>query len=209
MFHLRFFQITALLTGILLLPLKAADTNGLEMVRINGGKFIMGDKAEADAPLHEVTVSSFMMDKYLITQEAFQKLMGSNPSRWKGGKNPAEQVRWSDAVTFCNKRSEIEGLQPCYDLKTWQCNFSANGYRLPTEAEWEYACRAGTKTDYFFGDSPAKIGEYGWYEKNSRGRPHPVGQKKANPWGLYDICGNVWGMVQRFLQSRLLPRESR
>jgi formylglycine-generating enzyme required for sulfatase activity len=168
------------------------------MVLIKGGKFTMGEKDEVDAPPHEVTVSSFLMDKYLVTQEQFQKLMGANPSRWKGEKNPVEQLRWSDAVKFCNKRSEAEKLQPCYDLQTLKCNFDATGYRLSTEAEWEYACRAGTTTPYFFGDTLAKIGDYAWFEKNSGGHPHPVGQKQPNPWGLYDIVGNVWEWCNDF-----------
>ena len=158
----------------------------------------MGDKDEVDAPLHEVVVSSFAMDRNLVTQEQFQKLMGTNPSRWKGDKNPVEQLRWSDAVRFCNKRSEAEGLQPCYDLNTMKCNYEANGYRLPTEAEWEYACRAGTTTAFFFGDNPAKLGDYAWFEKNSGGRPRPVGQKQPNPWGLYDMVGNVWEWCNDF-----------
>jgi formylglycine-generating enzyme required for sulfatase activity len=124
--------------------------------------------------------------------------MGDNPSRWKGTNNPVEQVRWSDAVRFCNKRSELERLQPCYDLKTWKCDFTANGYRLPTEAEWEYVCRAGTSTAYFFGDAPSRLGEYAWFDKNSGGRPRPVAQKQPNPWGLYDICGNVWQWCNDF-----------
>ena len=169
-----------------------------DMVKIAGGQFTMGDKNEVDAPLHQVVVSPFYMDKHLVTQERYQKVMGTNPSRWKGDKNPVEQVRWSDAVRFCNKRSELEGLQPCYDLQTWKCNFDANGYRLPTEAEWEYACRAGTTTAYFFGDNPSKLGDYAWFDKNSGGHPRPVGQKQPNPWGLYDICGNVWEWCNDF-----------
>jgi formylglycine-generating enzyme required for sulfatase activity len=168
------------------------------MVRIPGGSFTMGDKTQVDAPPHEVTVSAFYMDKCLVTQEQYQKAMGANPSRWKVGKNPVEQVRWSDAVKFCNRRSELENLQPCYDLKTWNCNFGANGYRLPTEAEWEYACRAGTATAYFFGDNPSKLGEYAWFDKNSARRAQPVGQKLPNPWGLYDMCGNVWQWCNDF-----------
>ncbi len=191
--------------------LNRTGTNATEMVQITGGKFIMGDKDEVDAPPHEVIVSSFFMDKHLVTQEQFQKIMGANPSRWKGDKNPVEQLRWSDAVRFCNKRSELEGFQPCYDLKTLKCDFDANGYRLPTEAEWEYACRAGTRTAYFFGESPAKLGDYAWFDKNSGGHPRPVGQKQPNPWGLYDIAGNVWEWCNDFYKVdyyQEAPREN-
>jgi len=197
---------------------------GTKMVLLPGGTFIMGDESEVDSKPHEVSVSPFFIDAHLVTQEQYEALMEDNPSRWKGSKNPVEQVRWSDAVRYCNARSEAEGLQPCYDLTTWECDFSANGYRLPTEAEWEYACRAGTKTAYFFGNDASKLKDYAWFEDNSGGKPQPVGQKPANPWGLYDMCGktagsrpetrqsvgalrHVWkrlGMVQRLLQSRLL-----
>jgi formylglycine-generating enzyme required for sulfatase activity len=180
------------------------------MVRIAGGSFIMGDKTQVDGPPHEVAVSSFYMDKNLVAQEEYQRLMGANPSRWKGGKNPVEQVRWSDAVRFCNRRSELENLQPCYDLKTWKCNFQANGYRLPTEAEWEYACRAGTSTAYFFGDNASKLGEYAWFDRNAGGRPQPVGQKLPNPWGLCDMCGNLWQWCNDFYKVdyyQQAPRE--
>ena len=189
----------------------SATTNALEMVAIAGGKFLMGDKDEIDAPPHEVVVSAFLIDKYLVTQEHYQKIMGANPSRWRGDKNPVEQLRWSDAVKFCNKRSERDGLQPCYDAQTLECNFDASGYRLPTEAEWEYACRAGTTTAYFFGDSPAKLGTYAWFDKNSGGRPRPVGQKQPNPWGLHDMTGNVWEWCNDFYQVdyyATAPREN-
>jgi sulfatase modifying factor 1 len=168
------------------------------MVQIVTGRFQMGDKAEVDAKPHEVSISAFLMDKTLVTQEQYEKAMGDNPSRWKGAKNPVEQVRWSDAVKFCNKRSELEGLRPCYDLKTWKCDFDADGYRLPTEAEWEYACRAGTSTAYFFGDDPSKLGDYAWFDKNSGGHPRPVAQKQPNAWGLYDVCGNLWEWCNDF-----------
>ena len=181
-------------------PPSAAPAAPAALVPIPAGKFIMGDKDEVDAPPHEVSVSAFLMDKHLVTQEQFQKLMGANPSRWKGGQNPVEQLRWSDAVKFCNKRSEAEGLRACYDLATLKCDFAADGYRLPTEAEWEYACRAGTTTPYFFGSSPAKAGDYAWLDKNSGGKPHPVGQKQPNPWGLFDMAGNVWQWCHDFYE---------
>jgi len=172
----------------------------IETVRIPGGRFTMGDKDEVDATPHEVVVGPFYMDKSLVTQEQYQRIMGDNPARWKGAKNPVEQVRWSDGVKFCNARSCLEGLQPCYDLETWQCSFEASGYRLPTEAEWEYACRAGTETAYFFGNDGSKLGDYAWFDKNSGGHPQPTGQRKPNPWGLYDMVGNVWQWCNDFYQ---------
>ena len=170
----------------------------IEMVQLPRGQFTMGDQDEVDAKPHEFVVSSFYVDKYLVTQEQYQRVMGDNPSRWKGAKNPVEQVRWSDAARFCNERSRLEGLQPCYDLETWECKFDTNGYRLPTEAEWEYACRAGTKTAYFFGNNPSKLANYAWFDRNSGGHTQPVGQKRPNPWGLYDMCGNVWQWCNDF-----------
>ena len=169
-----------------------------DMVQIVGGRFLMGDREQVDAPPHEVVVSPFQMDKYPVTQELYQKVMGSNPSRWKGDRNPVEQVRWSEAAEFCNKRSVLDGLQPGYDLKSGKCNFDTDGYRLPTEAEWEYACRAGTTTAWFFGDTPEKLRIYSWFDKNSGGRPRPIGQMQPNPWGLHDICGNVWEWCNDF-----------
>ena len=173
---------------------------GPSMAPIPAGRFIMGDADDPDATPHEIGVSSFLLDKYLVTQEQFEKLMHENPSRWKGASNPVEQVRWSDAVKYCNKRSEAEGLQPCYDLKTWRCNFEANGYRLPTEAEYEYACRAGTATPYLSGQTAARLGEFAWFDKNSGGHPRSVGQKQPNAWELYDIAGNLWEWCNDFYQ---------
>lgn len=166
---------------------------GVSMVLIPAGEFMMGSAAgRADEkPPHRVRIAAFYMDTYLVTQEQYEMLMRSNPSRWKNPKQPVEQVRWSDAVRYLNARSRAEGLQPCYDLKTWGCDFSASGYRLPTEAEWEYACRAGSKGKYFFGDEAGKLLQFAWCKQNSGSRPRPVGQKLPNPWGLYDIYGNV------------------
>ncbi len=169
-----------------------------EMLQLPGGCFTMGDEDEVDAKTHEVFVSSFYIDKYPVTQEEYLIVMGENPSRWKASNNPVEQVSWSKAARYCNARSRLEGLQPCYDLNTWECDFDADGYRLPTEAEWEYACRAGTKTKYFFGNEPSKLQNYAWFDKNSGKKPQLVGQKQPNPWGLYDMYGNVWEWCNDF-----------
>src|SRR4030042_142982 len=171
---------------------KTTTESEIGLVLLPGGTFIMGDKDEIDSPPHEVTVGAFYIDTHLVTQEQYEKLIGDNPSRWKGKTNPVEQMRWSDAVRYSNARSKAEGLQACYDLNTWKCNFAANGYRLPTEAEWEYACRAGTTTAYSFGDDVSKLKAYAWYEDNSGGKPRPVGGKQAIPGALTDITGNVW-----------------
>ena len=169
-----------------------------DFVRINGGTFTMGSPAheaghsEDEGPQHQVTVNSFYMGKYEVTQNEYQHIMGTNPSNFKGYSLPVEQVSWFDAIEYCNKRSQREGLMPAYtrsgDNVTW--NRNANGYRLPTEAEWEYACRAGTTTAYNTGASINN--NTGWYNANSNGSTQPVGQKPANAWGLYDMHGNVW-----------------
>ena len=181
-------------------PGESKSESGAEMVELAGGSFIMGDDNEIDATPHEVVISPFYIGKNLVTQEEYERVMGENPSRWKAGKNPVEQVRWSDAVKYCNGRSKLEGLEPCYDLESWQCNFAANGYRLATEAEWEYACRAGTKTAYHFGDSPSRMSDHAWFEDNSSGKPQPVGGKLPNPWGLHDMHGNLWQWCNDFYQ---------
>ncbi len=170
------------------------DASGLEMVLIPGGTFVMGkDGGNPDeGPSHEVTVSPFVMDRREVIQRIYEELMLSDPSHFKGSDNPVEQVRWSDAAMFCNARSQVDGLEPCYDELSFACNFQASGYRLPTEAEWEYACRAGSSTDYDFGGDPQKLASRACYANNSNKRTLKTGSRKPNAFGLYDMHGNVF-----------------
>src|SRR5437870_4169322 len=131
------------------LPVIKSKAGG-ELVLLPAGSFTMGDSAGRDdeKPLHTVSVSSFYVDKHSVTQELYAKVMGVNPSKRKDVQCPIEGAQWTDAVRFCNKCSELDGLSLCYSLDSWECNFAADGYRLPTEAEWEYACRAGSTGRY-------------------------------------------------------------
>jgi formylglycine-generating enzyme required for sulfatase activity len=165
---------------------------GIEMVVIPGGWFEMGNSSIADeSPAHKVWVSSFWMDRREVPQKEFRKYQISDPSHFKDPNQPLERINWRDAATYCNERSMAEGLKPCYNESTWVCNFDANGYRLPTEAEWEYACRAGTSTRYSFGDDAGRLQEFAWFADSAASKTHPIGRKKPNPWGLYDMHGNV------------------
>jgi formylglycine-generating enzyme required for sulfatase activity len=166
---------------------------GFEMALLPSGEFIMGDDGGDDdeKPAHKVHVSAFYVDTREITQKAYQSLMEKNPSKSPGPDKPVEQVDWYQAVLYCNMRSFKEGFKPCYDAKTLECDFAVDGYRLPTEAEWEYACRAGTQTKYSFGNDPAKLKTCAWFKSNADRTTHPVGQRTPNPWGLQDMHGNV------------------
>ena len=165
----------------------------LEMILVPAGSFVMGsDKDNADeGPAHEVTLSAFYMDKYEVTQEAYQQLIGNNPAKHKGAGQPVDRITWNAAAEFCNARSRKDGLMPCYNKDTWECNYAADGYRLPTEAEWEYACRAGSTTTYYFGNNKAEVTDYAWNRSNSGSTTHPVGSRKPNAWGFCDMYGNV------------------
>ena len=167
--------------------------SGIEMVLIPAGEFVMGDDGgEADErPARKVQLSAFYMDKFEVTQKAYKALMGKSPAKFEGDDRPVERPSWLYAIRYCNLRSLREGLKPCYNVDTQACDFAADGYRLPTEAEWEYACRAGTATRYSFGSDPAQLGDHGWFKADAGGATHPVGQKRPNPWGLFDMHGNV------------------
>jgi formylglycine-generating enzyme required for sulfatase activity len=178
-------------------PKTITTKSGIEMVVIPAGSFEMGSKSgRADEkPVHTVWIDSFLMDKTEMTQAVWDKIAIEvdpmpNPSNFKGTDLPVNQVKWLDAARFCNARSRYEGLKPCYNDEG-ECDFDADGYRLPTEAEWEYACRAGTDGEYSFGNDARKLGEAAWFADNAAKKTHPVAQKKANPWGLFDMHGNV------------------
>jgi formylglycine-generating enzyme required for sulfatase activity len=184
-------------------PRPAATTTGIEMVAVPAGSFEMGsaNQDESDQKLHKVYIGAFYMDRYPETQENYEKLMGRNPSLWKGARNPVDQIRWPDAGAFCNTRSKAEGLQPAYDTNTWACDFNADGYRLPTEAEYEYALRAATSTEYWFGNSLEDLKRHAWFKGNSPRGTHPVGEKPPNNWGLSDMVGNVWEWCNDWYQE--------
>lgn len=139
---------------------------------------------EDETPRHRVVITkAFYMGKYPVTQREWLRLMDSNPSVFKGDDHPVDSVSWDDANAFIAKLNERE---------------KGKTYRLPTEAEWEYAARAGTNSAFSFGNDESLFSEFGWYGKNSEKRTHPVGSLQPNAWGLYDVHGNVWEWVQDY-----------
>jgi len=146
-----------------------------------------------ELPRHEVCVDGFWMGKTEVTQAQWKRIMGNNPSNFKGDTHPVEQVSWNKVQEFLQKLNEQAGNPPL--------PLPGGEFRLPTEAEWEYAARAGTNTMFYFGDNVAGLSKYAWYSDNSDGKTHPVGQLKPNVWGLYDIHGNVWEWCQDWYES--------
>ena len=169
-------------TKALKVPVDSTNSIGMQLKMIPAGTFTMGEGDDA----HQVTLTqSFRIGVHEVTQEQYERVMSSNPSYFKGPQNPVEQVSWNDAVKFCEKLSALPEEKA-----------AGRVYRLPTEAEWEYACRAGTTTKYSFGDIEGALGDYAWYRANSGRKTHRVGEKRGNPWGLYDMHGNVWEWCQ-------------
>ncbi len=171
---------------------------GMKLVLIHAGSFTMGSLAEVLGKNildngHEVALSnSFYLGVYEVTQEQYEKVKGENPCIFKGAKNPVENVSWEDAVSFCKMLSDLP------EERT-----AGRVYRLPTEAEWEYACRANSTTEYCFGDSDELLTDYAWFGDLRGGETHPVGKKKLNRWGLYDMHGNVWEWCQDWYSDSL------
>ena len=154
----------------------------IEMVRVPSGKFMMGSSSSEDwhkedeAPQHEVHIDSFYLAKYELTQAQWQSIMGANPSSLQSPDHPVESVSWYDCQQLIDRLNARVG---------------GPSFRLPTEAEWEYACRAGSETPYYWGKDKEGAMNHAWCDDNAGGQTHPVGQLKPNDWGLCDMCGNV------------------
>ena len=158
------------------------EVNGVifDMVEVEGGNYLMGDDNSTDSdekPAHKETIATFQIGQTEVTQELWQAVMGTNPSKFKGEDNlPVEQVSWTDCNNFINKLNELTG----------------KNFRLPSEAEWEYAAGGGTKSQGYTYSGSNAIEDVAWYRENSSSKSHPVAQKKANELGIYDMTGNVW-----------------
>ena len=180
------------------LPGEAGEAIQISFVHIEGGTFQMGSSDSAnddEKPIHTVTVDSFNMGMYPVTQKEWMSVMGNNPSSFKGDNRPVETVSWYEAVRFCNKLSQMEGLKPAYTINgtnvTWDRN--ADGYRLPTEAEWEYAARGGHSAPRIYLYSGSNDADaVAWYTWNSGMSTQEIGALKPNWLDLYDMSGNTW-----------------
>ncbi len=163
---------------------ESANSIGMEFRLIPAGTFTLGEGDKA----HEVTLTKpFKIGVHEVTQARYEQVMGVNPSKLKSANKPVEMVSWEDAVEFCRRLTDLPAEKA-----------AGNVYRLPTEAEWEYACRAGTTTAYSFGDDLTQLKNYAWYRENSGGTSHPVGSKQPNDWGLHDLHGNLWERCQNY-----------
>ncbi len=205
-------------------PKPVTNSIGMKFVLVPAGDFLMGspdsdkDAEKVEKPQHQVRIMRpFYLGVTEVTQGQYRSVAGENPSFFKGSDDlPVEQVLWEDAIAFCNKLSKREGLTPYYVFGARAAPLVQSGsvgYRLPTQTEWEYACRAGTSTRYSFGDDEASLGEYAWIGGNSSGKTHPVGQKRQNTIGLFDMHGNVsewcWDGTDKNFYSRGQGRVNR
>ncbi len=174
----------------------------VDLVSLVGGRFRMGSPEDEigrdgdEGPVPEVRISPFACMRFPVTRRIYAEVMGNDPGSPEGmaDERPVNNVTWFDAVRFCNRLSEREGLSACYRIDRVKVSWdgTADGYRLLTEAEWEYACRAGTQTRWSFGEDESLLAQYAWFAENSDGKPQPVGKLQPNPFGLYDMHGNVW-----------------
>lgn len=201
---LRHFLFATLL-GVLCQNAPGQDTSeltnsiGMKLKLIPSGSFVMGSsnnqprRGDDESQFQVTLTQEFYLGVFEVTQADYEKVMGSNNSFFQkevirnedSSRYPVEQVSWEEAAEFCKKLSDMEAEKKNGRL-----------YRLPTEAEWEYACRAGSKTAYHFGESADRIADFAWIRANSEGKTHPVGGKKPNVWGLYDMTGNAWEWCQ-------------
>jgi len=174
-----------------------------EMVELPGGDFLMGSPdgddmaGDDEKPQHRVRVSGLRIARTQVTAGLWREVMGGNAEPGDP-ELPAANLTWYQALDFCNRLSRRHGYRPCYrergfgKRRGWVCDWRADGYRLPTEAEWEYGCRAGTSTRFGFGDDPAALGDHAWYAANSGRKTRPVATRRPNRWGLFDMHGNIW-----------------
>ncbi|MEO8269667.1 MAG: SUMF1/EgtB/PvdO family nonheme iron enzyme [Aureliella sp.] len=188
---MRVFIYAMVLLGICLAyaqqPQGITNSVGMKLISISAGSFIMGSPEHEvgrhpNETSHKVTISeAFYLGQFEVTQDEFEKVTGTNPSSITGSLHPVETLGWKDAVAFCKQLSELPEEKA-----------AGRAYRLPTEAEWECACRAGSETPFSFGESAKLLHDHAWYAENSKNQHHPVGEKKPNQWGLYDMQGNVY-----------------
>ncbi len=178
-------------------PPSFTDTaSGIDFVFVKGGCFTMGDSSDEDNAAHEVCVNDFFMAKNVVTQGQWKTVAGNYPkSRSSCGDNcPAQQISWEEAQNFISKLNDKTGKR----------------YRLPTEAEWEYAAKGGARNQRWAGTgTESDLGDYAWYSSNAGGNVHPVGQKKPNPSGLYDMSGNVWEWVHDWYDKHYYKNSAR